>query len=80
MSVPSVIDHSDNVGVWFYITQFKTAPLRCKLHPALLKELCHRSCILKKLPRLFKTVISNPFPFPPSLFLFSRAAMRSSDS
>ena len=31
-----------------------------------LKELRHRSCILKKLPKLFKIVISNPIQSSPS--------------
>ena len=31
-----------------------------------LKELRHRSCILKKLAKLFKIVISNPFQSSPS--------------
>ena len=30
-----------------------------------LKELCHRSCILKKIAKLFKIVISNPFQSSP---------------
>ena len=36
-----------------------------------LKELHHRSCILKKLAKLFKIVIFNPFQSSPSLFLFA---------
>ena len=36
-----------------------------------LKELRHCSCILKKLVKLLKIVISNPFKSSPSLFLFA---------